>query len=85
MKENVISFPHVLGIKLAFIIARDQMSLIPSITFSQVRQTGGREIGGVPAASLGARPGQILWLLGLTRLQTQVPTCPFLSFFPYIL
>ncbi|CAK5042061.1 unnamed protein product [Meloidogyne enterolobii] len=38
----------------------------------EVRQTAGREIGGVPAGSSGARPGQILWLLGLTRLQTQM-------------
>uniref|UniRef100_A0A915N7V3 P-type Cu(+) transporter n=1 Tax=Meloidogyne javanica TaxID=6303 RepID=A0A915N7V3_MELJA len=40
----------------------------------EVRQTSGREIGGVPAGSSGARPGQILWLLGLTRLQTQALT-----------
>ncbi|KAF7638566.1 hypothetical protein Mgra_00001944, partial [Meloidogyne graminicola] len=38
----------------------------------EVRQTSGREIGGIPASSSGARPGQILWLLGLTRLQTQM-------------
>uniref|UniRef100_A0A183CCV9 Calcium-transporting ATPase n=1 Tax=Globodera pallida TaxID=36090 RepID=A0A183CCV9_GLOPA len=38
----------------------------------EIRQTGGREIGGVPAPSAAARPGQILWLLGLTRLQTQM-------------
>lgn len=31
-----------------------------------------KEIGGVTASQNSARPGQLLWLLGLTRLQTQV-------------
>lgn len=38
----------------------------------EVRHMGGKEVGGVTPMSSGARPGQILWLLGLTRLQTQV-------------
>lgn len=38
----------------------------------EVRQTSGKEVGGVHPPHGNARPGQILWLLGLTRLQTQV-------------
>lgn len=38
----------------------------------EVRQSSGKEIGGILSPHAGARPGQILWLLGLTRLQTQV-------------
>ncbi|KAL3102112.1 hypothetical protein niasHS_003521 [Heterodera schachtii] len=38
----------------------------------EVRQAGGRDIGGVAAPGAATRPGQILWLLGLTRLQTQM-------------
>ena len=36
--------------------------------------TGGaiKELGGITASQNSARPGQLLWLLGLTRLQTQV-------------
>jgi len=40
-------------------------------TIPEVRQTAGRDIGGFQPPD-GARPGQILWLLGLTRLQTQM-------------
>lgn len=38
----------------------------------EVRAASGKEIGGILPPHAGARPGQILWLLGLTRLQTQV-------------
>ncbi|KAI1732814.1 plasma membrane calcium-transporting ATPase 2 [Ditylenchus destructor] len=38
----------------------------------EVRQASGKEVGGVLPPHDAARPGQILWLLGLTRLQTQM-------------
>lgn len=38
----------------------------------EVRQISGKEVGGVHPPHSKARSGQILWLLGLTRLQTQV-------------
>jgi Ca2+ transporting ATPase len=31
-----------------------------------------KELGGITASQNGGRPGQLLWLLGLTRLQTQM-------------
>ncbi|KAI6187513.1 Calcium-transporting ATPase [Aphelenchoides besseyi] len=38
----------------------------------EVRHAGSKEVGGITPIHSGARPGQILWLLGLTRLQTQM-------------
>lgn len=38
----------------------------------EVRSGAGKELGSVTPMSQNGRPGQILWLLGLTRLQTQV-------------
>ncbi|KAI6176344.1 Calcium-transporting ATPase [Aphelenchoides bicaudatus] len=38
----------------------------------EVRHLGSKDVGGVTPIHSGARPGQILWLLGLTRLQTQM-------------
>lgn len=38
----------------------------------EVGHAGSKDISGTAPSYAGARPGQILWLLGLTRLQTQV-------------
>ena len=37
----------------------------------EVAGGAGKELGGVAPPMANARPAQILWLLGLTRLQTQ--------------
>ncbi|CAD5220230.1 unnamed protein product [Bursaphelenchus okinawaensis] len=38
----------------------------------EVRTAAGKELGSVIPSQQNGRPGQILWLLGLTRLQTQM-------------